>query len=438
MLLNISNKNYLDESYTIECPNDYVIAVTTNIFGVTSSDQCEPHDASKHCAVTTEPIFLCRQTCVYLYTGNQMIPSCNNQIAAYQYVEYQCIPTQTSLVSTNTPCLNDGSKTIIQIDRNGRFQSYNYPNLKQMNCTYRLKTKPGYIMNIYALDISLNNYISDCQLNKMTFIEDGDNQGLDFCEQRTHGLIYSSCSNELDLHYSIYDDLQPFSYGVELYIESQARPFDWACGGILSASINPTTTRITPITPKATSITSVSLMSVLDPVEYDICYNDTLNQACPYGYTFIILDAYYGVKGQSLNKCGFVQGDCVQEATSAITQCHTDSPNCYLPYSTKRRLAYCSDNYADYLHITYQCVPSYPISSSSSLVVYDICNTNDRITDINGVITSPSYPSYQQTNNECRREILGIQDRALKIWLNEMAVSSGGQRSLDGMYFPGE
>ena len=78
----------------------------------------------------------------------------------------------------------------------------------------------------------------------------------------------------------------------------------------------------------------------------------------------MILDTYYGVKQQSSDKCGFVQGDCVQEATSTITQCHTDSPNCYLSYSTKRRLAQCSDTYADYIHITYQCVPSHPVSST--------------------------------------------------------------------------
>ncbi|CAF3390063.1 unnamed protein product [Rotaria sp. Silwood1] len=421
------------ELYTIECPNDYVIAITTNIYGVTSSDQCEAHDASKHCVITTNPPFLCRQTCVYMYTGNEVIPSCNNKIASYQYVEYQCIPTKTTLVSTNSSCRNDGSKTIIPIDRNGRFQSYNYPTLVPMNCTYRLKTKSNYIMHIYALDISLNNYIDDCKSNKITFIEDTENQGLYFCEQRTHSLIYSSCSNELDLRYQITDASHMYSYGIELYIETQAHPFDWSCGGeeVLSTSTNPTIIHTIPTTPQAILLTNISFIRPLDEIEYDICYGDVLIYSCPSGYTFMILDAYYGIKSETSNKCGFVQGDCVQEATSTITQCQNDLPGCYLPYSNKRRLAHCSDRYADYIHITYQCVPSYSIESTPNLQMYDICDTNNSIAGFHGIVSSPDFPRYTQTSNECQREIVGIRDRVLKIWLNEMAISSGDQRTLN-------
>ncbi|CAF0789376.1 unnamed protein product [Adineta ricciae] len=416
------------EFYTIKCPNDYRIAVTTNLFGVTPSDQCEPHDANRHCVVTTGPTFLCRQTCVYMYPGNEILSSCNNKTAAYQYVEYQCVPAKTALVSSNVPCSDSESKYSIQIDRNGRFQSYNYPQLTHMTCTYRLKAKPGHIMHIYALDISLNNYNPNCRSNTVTFVEDDDTQVVSFCEERSSSLIYSSCSNELDLRYVVTDDLQPFSYGIELYIESQARPFDWTCGGASSTSTQSTTTRTTPARPNATSITSLSLMTALDPVEYDICFNETLVGICPYGFTFLIVNAYYGVKKQISNKCGFVQDDCLQEATSTVTQCHTDSPNCYLSYLNKRRLAHCSDNYADYLHITYQCVPSFPTSPTSSLIIYGICNTTDRITDTNGILISPNFPNYQQTNKECKREIVGIHDRALKIWINEMAIASDNQR----------
>ena len=73
------------------------------------------------------------------------------------------------------------------------------------------------------------------------------------------------------------------------------------------------------------------------------------------------------LKVKPSNKCGFVRDDCIQEST--ITQCENDSPNCYLPYSNKRRLAFCSDKFADYLHLTYQCVPSFPVGSTSTLQV---------------------------------------------------------------------
>jgi hypothetical protein len=420
-----------DESYTIGCPNNYAIAIIKNIFGVTSSDECEPYDSIQHCIITTDLILSCHQTCSFKYLGNQIIPSCNFKIAAYQYIEYQCIPININLISTNTSCSNDSSKIIISIDRNGRFQSYNYPNITQMNCTYRLKTKIGYIMNIYALDISLNNYIPYCKTNMITLIEDNEEQGTNFCEQRMYSLIYSSCSNELDLRYIIKDASHMFSNGFDLYIESQTRPFDWSCGTILSTPTNPTTIRTTPTTPEATSITSSSFISAFNEVEYDICYGDTLNLACPYGYTFMILNAYYGVKSQISNKCGFVENDCVQEAISTITQCQTDSSNCYLPYITKRRLTQCSDEYADYLHITYQCVPSFPIGTTTHLNVYDICEKNNSIRDFNGVIISPNFSNYTQTNNECKRDIIGINARSLKIWINEMSISSDSQYHLN-------
>lgn len=399
---------------------------------MTSSEQCEPHNPAKHCVVTTDPPFLCGQTCEYMYTGHEVIPSCNNKIASYQYVEYQCIPTKTALVSTDKPCANDGTKTTISINRNGRFQSYNYPSLQKMNCTYRLKTKPGYIMHIYALDISLNNYADDCQSNKIIFIEDADSQGLDFCEQRIHSLIYSSCSNELDLRYIVTNEIQVDSKGVELYIESQAHPIDWSCGEALSTPIDSTIIRTTP---EATPLTNVSYMVSLDEVEYDICYGYALIQACPRGYTFMINDAYYGVKSQPSNKCGFVRDDCVQEATSTITLCQNDLPNCYLPYSNKRRLAQCSNKEADYLHVTYQCIPSFPVGSPLTLPIYNICEANNSINDMHGIVSSPNFPQYQQTNNECQREMFGVRDHALKIWINELSIASSGQRTSNGIDF---
>ncbi|CAF1294680.1 unnamed protein product [Adineta steineri] len=268
-----------DQSHTLQCPNDYVVAVRTNIYGVTPSDQCEDHDASKHCVLATDPAFYCRQSCTYMYTGNRVIPSCSNKIAAYQYVEYQCIPLKTELVSPNTTCPTDGSKVPIQIDRRGRFQSYKYGTsiLTKMNCTYRLKTKPGDIMHIYALDISLNDYLKDCKENKIAFIEDGETQGSDFCEERSYKLLYSTCSNEIDMRYIVTDDSMYFSDGAELYIESQARPSDWPCG-------KPLPTSSTPMTSSA-STTSSSPMTPSTPIPIQTTHHAQNTSAVTYPMT---------------------------------------------------------------------------------------------------------------------------------------------------------
>jgi hypothetical protein len=377
---------------------------------------------------------LCRQSCTYLYSGHQQIPSCGGQIADYQYIEYQCIPTNTELIS-NTSCPTDGSKTSIQIAQRGRFQSYNYPNLQNMNCIYHLITNPGYVMHFYSLDISMNSFLSDCQGNKLTFIETDGSPNTDFCEQRSFSLIYSSCSNELDLVYTVTNEAALFSKGAELYIETQTRSIDWSCGKPLTSSIGPTNS-ITPFTtPTATPLKNDSFIGALNETEYDICYGSASTYVCPLGYTFMIIGAYYGVKDQTSNQCGFVKGDCTQEALSSVTECNTDVPNCYLSYPNRRRLAHCSDKYADYLHITSQCVPSTSASTGSAVTTYDICGSDDQIADIHGIITSTNFPTFTEVLNECKKTIVDVQDRMLKIWINELNVPSGGQRHLNGRIF---
>ncbi|CAF3375100.1 unnamed protein product, partial [Rotaria sp. Silwood2] len=76
----------------------------------------------------------------YFYTENQVVPLCSNKIGVYQYVEYQCIPTNTELVSPNVSCPLDCLKIPIQINDRGRFQTYNYPNRSKMNCSYGITT----------------------------------------------------------------------------------------------------------------------------------------------------------------------------------------------------------------------------------------------------------------------------------------------------------
>ncbi|CAF1053199.1 unnamed protein product [Rotaria sp. Silwood1] len=418
------------QSFNIVCPDNYGVIITTNIFGVTQSDQCEQHDASKHCVITTAPTFACRRSCTFFYPGNQVVSSCGGRTAVYQYIEYQCIPTNTELVSPNTSCPSDGSKIPVLINRRGRFQTYGYPSFTKMNCTYRMKTNVGYIMNFYALDISLNDFSTECKSNKITFLEDGESEGTDFCEERSYSLIYSSCSNELDVSYTANDETTFFSSGAQLYIESQTRPSDWACGKSVITS-SQTTIPTTPfITQTAVALTNETNMFARDEIEHDICFSSSLSYSCPSGYTFIILGAFYGVKKQSSNQCRFVQGDCVQETLSTITQCRTDAPACFISYSMRRRLARCSDQYADYLHVTSQCVPQW-LGTVSNITTYDICDTNNPIASIHGIVTSPNFPTYKQTNNECRRTLLGITDRIAKIWINEMAISSGEQRRSD-------
>ena len=432
--MNISLFFLLGQSYQVNCPDNYVFTIITNMFGVTLSGQCDNRNPDTDCVITSDPPFMYHQKCVYTYTGHHTILACNNKTANYQYVEYQCIPTNTELIS-NVSCPASGLTTIIPFDQRGRFQSCNYPSLQATNYTYRLTAKYGHSIHFYSLDISLNGFNSLCQSNKLTLVDHDNMESLDFCEQRTYSLFYSSCSNVVDLIYTVTNANQEFSRGAELYIESEPRPTYFVCNNPLSTTTSAPTNPTSPFTVVTLTPLQNDTMFAGPEIEHDICYNDILNGACPAGYTFMIVNAFYGIKQNAASKCGFVQGDCVQEALTTITQCYTDLPNCYLLYGTKRRLAQCSDKYGDYLHITSQCVPSENFGAMSSLKVYNICDTATDIKNFHGVITSPNFPSYKQTNDECKVKIDGILDRVLKIWINELAVGSGGQRQLSGKSF---
>ncbi|CAF4635352.1 unnamed protein product [Rotaria sp. Silwood2] len=134
--------------FTLQYPNNYGLVIRINIFGTTQSNPISIQKIKRS-------------------------SSCSNKITVYQYVEYQCIPTNTELISPNVSCSIDGSKILVQIDHRGRLPTYKYRSFTIMNCIYRLISSENSIMNFCALDISLNDYPTDCRSNKITFIQDG-------------------------------------------------------------------------------------------------------------------------------------------------------------------------------------------------------------------------------------------------------------------------
>ncbi|CAF0779245.1 unnamed protein product [Didymodactylos carnosus] len=405
-----------DDFQTITCPMDFVAVINTMIYAVVPSNQCEPFNLATHCSVTEEPNIYCRRTCTLSYYGNKFLPACSNQEATYRLVSYQCVPDKAPVLTANHPCTGGPD---IYISKNGEFISEGYPYISQTeNCTYHLKTDVDKIMNIYALDITLSDFDLDCKTNSLTII-DGDNRAV-FCDVFYGKIIHSSCSNEIDINYSITDSHQIISYGARLYIEAVQRPADH-CDK--TDPMPTTSTTVTHMTPTIPTIIPEPFSGALNETNADICFGDTPSFACPSGYTFIIIDAFFGVKKSTTDACRFQQGDCIQSATSTITTCQHDDPICYLPYTVKRKLARCQDLYADYMHVIYQCIPNKGLTPD--LLTYDVCQSSDMITAFNGLLTSPGFPKYQTVNPECKRPIETVRDKAVKIWINEMATSSG-------------
>ncbi|CAF3198734.1 unnamed protein product [Rotaria sp. Silwood2] len=72
-----------------------------------------------------------------------------------------------------------------------------------------------------------------------------------------------------------------------------------------------TTIRTTSFTTQtAVVLTNEKNMYARNEIEHDICCISSLTYACSFGYTLMILEAFYGITKQSSNKCEFVQGDC--------------------------------------------------------------------------------------------------------------------------------
>ncbi|CAF0759624.1 unnamed protein product [Didymodactylos carnosus] len=405
----------------ISCPTNYLIAIHTILYAVVPSNECEAFNSATHCSITAESTLSCGKSCTVSYYGNKIIPTCSNQEATYQLVSYQCIPDNAPLLTDNQLCTN--GPISINISKNGEFQSNNYPfPTEDENCTYHLKTDVGKIIHIYSLDVSLSDLNLDCKKNHLTII-DGDDQEV-FCDVFYSELIYSSCSNEVAISYYIIDINPVLHYGVQLYIETEQRPADH-CGKTDPPPTKPTD--VTYITPTIPTISPTQFLGALSETDAVICFGDKPTFTCPFGYTFIIIDAFFGVKKSPTDACQFQQGDCIQDASSTITTCQHDDPICYLPFTVKRKLAHCQDLYADYMHVIYQCIPNKGLTPD--LVTYDICASSDIITGFNGLLVSPGFPKYQTVTPECKRVIIPMREKALKIWINEMAISSGNFRT---------
>ena len=63
--------------------------------------------------------------------------------------------------------------------------------------------------------------------------------------------------------------------------------------------------------------------------------------------------------------------------------------------------------------------------SSFVIPTYNICDgTLGDITNYNGFITSPNYPTYQSIANECMVKIAAPSNKIVKIWVIEIDIKS--------------
>lgn len=60
---------------------------------------------------------------------------------------------------------------------------------------------------------------------------------------------------------------------------------------------------------------------------------------------------------------------------------------------------------------------------STTIKEYDVCDTLlNNITDSNGFIHSPKYPSFLQVNSECVQKIVVPDDKIINIWFPSVSI----------------
>ena len=63
--------------------------------------------------------------------------------------------------------------------------------------------------------------------------------------------------------------------------------------------------------------------------------------------------------------------------------------------------------------------------TSSLIPTFNICNrTSNTLTNFNGFIQSPNYPSYQSISDECIVKIVAPADKIVKIWIIEIDIKT--------------
>lgn len=158
----------------------------------------------------------------------------------------------------------------------------------------------------------------------------------------------------------------------------------------------------------------------------DSCVSTIISFHCLNNYVPIVRNAFYGVAAKP-GACFYTPGDCIADAMSIMT-CTADSPSCDI-YLTRRKLSQCNDQYADYVHAEFDCVP---ISMTDSTKRYEICQSTADITSDHGIIESPGYPTqFQTTTAECFRAIHVQDDKVIRLWLTDLYIGSSATDCAD-------
>ncbi|CAF4128413.1 unnamed protein product, partial [Adineta steineri] len=419
--LGVTDSTFYDicrsQSQSLRCPPGYVIDIITADYAAkpdgnigTGSCMYDKNDCFQSDTLTVQTTCAGKPSCT-VYHFIRTLTACQSRSAAYLHVHYECIPSDIPEITTYDICNNN---TLPQGDtRRGFIVSPNFPNTQaNLDCTFNLHTlKPHQDIHVYIVDMDLTPIpLLGQSCTKDRLIIDADNNIMEMCGRSYTNFLINTCHASVSFQLMRASDAK--GRGVKFYFEFRERPPTEVCPVLYTTTLRPSTA---PTPPRPTT-------EPTRPVEFPhppprdiktLCYPDlsslfgTNNFQCPADYIIVIQRAFYG-KG---TRCTYTPGDCTTEADIVYRTC-SGKQACSVSFINTVPIPECNNGIASYLFVEYQCLPTPTIVASST----DLCTAQiDIITGPSGMLKSPSYPTYAQS--QCANVTLNSSDSNMVMYM---------------------
>ena len=385
----------------LKCPIGYVIDILTADHAARPDGDYDPSSCAydpDDCFQSDAPFIQSRcarlPSCFVFHTYPPL-SMCQNRQSAYLHIQYTCVPDSIPSIAKYDMC--NSAEVIPDDARQGFILSPSFPSpTANINCTFNLKVpKQSQDIYLYIIEMELdgpNVTGSSCVQDRLIITADGVTNEL--CGRMFTNFLLSTCHETVILQLI----RQPGSSGrgVKFYFEFRDKP-EWQ----LCPSIPTTATTQPTLSPTIPTTTTTGPLPTYfpNPSPRDIktlCFPDLTGLMgvktleCPANYILVIHRAFYGHNDQ--NYCQHKSGDCVHEADTVYRTC-SGQQSCSVSFINIVLIAECNNVQANYLAIEYQCLPTLSIASH----VADLCTGKIDTAGTSGIFTSPSYPTYTQS-----------------------------------------
>ena len=391
-----------------KCPQNYMIVILRAFYG--KGTRCDY--VSGDCTVEADIVYrTCsgKQECSVPFINIVTLPECNNAIANYLLVEFQCLPTPAVVPNSLELCTN-------QINQfggvSGVLKSSSYPSYTQTQCentTVNSFDDSNLVVYMYLLDLDIgspNPSTGECSNDYLLLSYQCNNQVYSqrLCGTRPAQLLFSTClpSDKIFASYNLLSQESQSQRGFALLYH-------------LLPKIDPLVTTTTRITTTTQTITTPPGRG---PVSTDImlrttCVQQPITIGCDTpGYVLVIHRVQ--LAASAAVTCNYSPTDCFQDYTNFYTSCGGKT-SCYL-YPPSTDLTACSNAKSKYLYVQYQCLPARPKLN------LDICSSSNARERVEGgaIVSSVNYTT---GNINCKvqlqsNRLLGSQvHKAFKVYI---------------------